>query len=100
MMFLNIKDPAQLLFPTTKEVEQHLVEYIVYLRDEKKITYATRNLYVAAVFTFYAMNNITEQKENLQICRAADTDTRIHRDRADVRILVMLVLVSPAAKDK
>jgi hypothetical protein len=52
-----------MLFPITKEVEQHLIDYIhVYLRDKKKITYATRNIYLAAIFTFYAMNNSTLNK--------------------------------------
>ena len=28
MKFFNIRDPAPMLFPITKEVEQHLIDYI------------------------------------------------------------------------
>jgi hypothetical protein len=69
-----------MLFPITKEVEQHLIDYIhVYLRDKKKITYATRNIYLAAIFTFYAMNNSTLNKK--KIYSYLGEQTRIHRDR-------------------
>ena len=76
MKFLNIKDPAQLLFHITKEVEQHLIDYIVYLRDEKKdnICYS-QSLRCCSFHILCNEQQYSEQKENLQIFRGADSDT-------------------------
>jgi integrase len=79
MRFLNVQEPSDMMFNSeVKTIEQHLIEYMVYLKT--RILYSTRMVYCSAVFTFYAMNDITLNKKKLY--RYLGEQTRGHRDRA------------------
>ena len=58
-------------------------EYLNFINSpnclQRKNSIPTRNIYLAAVFTFYAMNNSTLNKK--KIYRYLWEQTRIHRDR-------------------
>lgn len=62
MRFLQVASPSDLMFNSElKVIESHLRDYMVYLRN--RISYATRMVYCSAVFTFYAMNDVTLNKK-------------------------------------
>jgi site-specific recombinase XerD len=53
MNFINIKTFDELLSLDTKNIESHIRDFIIYLRDEKKLSDGTINGYVSSVIHFY-----------------------------------------------
>jgi site-specific recombinase XerD len=53
MNFVNIKTYDELLQFDTKSIESHIRDFIIYLRDEKKLADGTINGYVSAIIHFY-----------------------------------------------
>jgi site-specific recombinase XerD len=53
MNFINIKTFDELLSLDTKSIESHIRDFIIYLRDEKKLSDGTINSYVSSVIHFY-----------------------------------------------
>jgi site-specific recombinase XerD len=53
MNFINIKTFDELLSLDTKSIESHIRDFIIYLRDEKKLADGTINGYVSSVIHFY-----------------------------------------------
>ena len=80
MKFAAVNKTDDLFFSSPKEVEQRLINYCVYLRNEKKVVYSTRNLYLASALCFYVMNDILVHKT--KIYRYLDEKTRARKDRA------------------
>jgi integrase len=79
MHFLNVQETSDIMFNSDlKTIEQHLIEYMVYLKP--RIAYSTRMVYCSAVVTFYTMNDILVNKKKLY--RYLGEQTRGHRDRA------------------
>jgi site-specific recombinase XerD len=53
MNFTNIKTFDELLSLDSKSIESHIRDFIIYLRDEKKLSDGTINGYVSSVIHFY-----------------------------------------------
>src|SRR2546421_9145341 len=53
MNFINIKMFDELLSLDSKSIESHIRDFIIYLRDEKKLSDGTINGYVSSVIHFY-----------------------------------------------
>jgi site-specific recombinase XerD len=53
MDFISVKTYDELLSLDTKSIESHIRDFIIYLRDEKKLADGTINGYVSAVIHFY-----------------------------------------------
>src|SRR5918992_2865047 len=58
MKFLGIKTLRELVEgKPQKIIESDIIAYLVYLRNEKKISYDTANTYLAAIRKFYYVNS-------------------------------------------
>jgi integrase len=81
MNFLCAKTIEDILMKReSKQIEQALIRYAVFLRDKLKVAYATRNLYLASPLSFYSLNDVTLNKKKIQ--RYLGETTRAHKDRA------------------
>jgi integrase len=68
-----------LLLTDTKVIESNIILYIVWLKNEQKLSAITINQYLAAVMHFYAMNDITLNRK--KIGRYMGDYIRINKDR-------------------
>ncbi len=78
MKFLNAKSYAELIVDKPQKIiESDIKAYLVYLRNEKKISHDTANTYLAAIRKFYYVNSDYQFKWNLikMYLRRNDDDT-------------------------
>jgi integrase len=90
MRFLKVTDVNNLTLLDAKEVQQKIIEYIGYLKQERQIAAVTINLYVASVIHFYAMNDVTLNRK--RIGRFIPEKIRINKDRAYTREEISKIL--------
>lgn len=68
MNFLNISNPDELLIhhENPKVIQSQIIEYIIQLKNPPySLRYATRSQYLAAVLTFYDLNDVPLSKKKI-----------------------------------
>ena len=58
MKFCNIDSYQAMLQLPTKQLESKIRDYLIYLREDKKVAAATISLYLAVITHFYEMNDL------------------------------------------
>jgi integrase len=69
-----------LLQQDAKIVESNIIKYVVWLKQDQKLSAITINLYLAAVLHFYAMNDVVLNRK--KISRYVGDYIRTNKDRA------------------
>jgi integrase len=84
MQFLNLKDIEQLINnykDQTKLIESQIIDFIVTLKNPPfNLSFATRSTYMAAICTFYVMNDIVLNRK--KIGKYLGEQGRAKKDRA------------------
>jgi integrase len=84
MQFLNLKDIEQLINnykDQTKLIESQIIDFIVTLKNPPfNLSFATRSTYMAAICTFYVMNDIILNRK--KIGKYLGEQVRAKKDRA------------------
>ena len=81
MKFLNYgQDRIDMLMQQPKVVESNIIRYIIWLKQEQKLSAITINQYIAAIFHFYAMNDIRLNRK--KIAMYIGDYVRTNKDRA------------------
>ncbi|MGC2681664.1 MAG: site-specific integrase [Candidatus Nitrosopolaris sp.] len=68
MNYLNIDNPDNLLKyqDNSKFIQNQIIEYLIYLKNPPvSLRYATRSQYVAAIITFYDLNEVVLNKKRI-----------------------------------
>src|SRR6266516_6618749 len=58
MQFMKVDDYEKLLQIDVKRLESYIRDYIIYLKQDRKLSSASINHYLAAISHFYHMNDI------------------------------------------
>lgn len=59
MDYRKVSEYYKLLEEESRKIESNIIEFIVHLKDQKKLAPASVNAYTAALRHFYIMNDIT-----------------------------------------
>jgi integrase len=65
LLHLNLSDVNDLLTFDQKTIQTQIINYILMLKKERKISATTIGLYVAAVIHFYAMNDVIVNRKKI-----------------------------------
>jgi integrase len=80
MGFRRVSDVSELLKDDPKLIESEIIEYIIYLKNEKKVSYSHRMTSFCAIKHFYRMNDIDMRW--FKISKYLGEETRVVKDRA------------------
>jgi integrase len=75
MEFLNVKTLKELIDKPQKIIEADIKDYLVYLRNEKKLSHSTAKTYLAPIRKFYYVNSDYNFKWDLIISYLGNDDT-------------------------
>ena len=71
MKFLNGATIEDLVAPSQQQdpkiIESNIIRYIIWLKQEQKLSAITINQYIAAIFHFYAMNDINLNRKKISM---------------------------------
>ena len=81
MQYRKIDDCNQLLEGDPKILHQQLIDYIIYLREECKLTASTINSRMAAIKKFYDTNDLELKWKKIKSYVGKGRNTRSKRDR-------------------
>jgi site-specific recombinase XerD len=75
MKFLDVKTLKDLIDKPQKIIESDIKEYLIHLRNQKKISYNTVSLYLSAIRKFYYVNSDYQFKWDLITSYLGNDDT-------------------------
>ncbi len=75
MKFLGVNTLKALIDKPQKIIESDIKEYLIYLRNQKKISYITASLYLSAIRKFYYVNSDHQFKWDLITSYLGNDDT-------------------------
>lgn len=81
MQQMKIEDCNQLLKGDPKILQQQLIDYIIYLREECKLTASTINSRMADIKKFYDTNDLELKWKKIKSYVGKGRNTRSKRDR-------------------
>jgi integrase len=81
MKFLKL-DSIDKLLQQPKVVESFIIHYIIWLKNEEKLSQVTINQYIAAIMHFYSMNDITLNRKKIGKYIVGSETVRKQKDRA------------------
>src|SRR6266852_2532430 len=80
LKFQKCNDLEQLISNDSRLIESQLINYIMYMRQQEKLSYQSVHTYIKALISFYEMNDIVLNKK--KIGRYLGEKTRKYKDRA------------------
>jgi integrase len=107
MLAVGESDLERLVAQPPKLIEAHLIDWIVNLREEEKLSRSVINLYLSAVLKFYLMNDVLLNRKKIS-SYLGDTDHKFddraytHQEisklisEADERMKVVILLLASA----
>ena len=68
MQYLRVDDPDELMkyHDNTRIIQNQIIDYLIYLKNPpNSLRYATRSQYLAAIMTFYELNEVVLNKRKI-----------------------------------